>query len=200
MSKIGFSKNRPRLDPELWVDQYGDYLFRFVHSRVRDSRVAEDLVQETFLAALRARKTFDGRSAERTWLTGILKHKIVDYIRKQSRELPVDNIESLADLSDEFFDDKGRWKVGPVKWIADPTKLYEQKEFLEIVYRCLSKLTDRLSKAFTLREMDGLSTEEICKVLNITATNCWVLLYRARMGMRHCLEVNWFGKIPGKET
>lgn len=200
MSKMGFPENRQRLDPELWVDQYGDYLFRFAHSRIRDSGVAEDLVQETFLSALRARNTFDGRSAERTWLIGILKHKIVDYIRKQSRELPVDNIESLADFADEFFNDKGRWKVGPVKWAVDPTKLYEQKEFLEIFYRCLSKLTDRMSKAFTLREMDGLSTEEICKVLKITATNCWVLLYRARMEMRRCLEVDWFGKRPGKET
>ena len=199
MSKIGFSENRQRLDPELWVDQYGDYLFRFAHSRVRDARVAEDLVQETFLSALRARKTFDGRSAERTWLTGILKHKIVDYIRKKSRELPVDNIESLANLSDEFFDDKERWKVGPVKWIADPTKLYEQKEFLEIVYRCLSKLTDRLSKAFTLREMDGLTTEEICKVLDISETNCWVILHRARGYLRHCLEINWFTSMSTED-
>jgi RNA polymerase sigma-70 factor (ECF subfamily) len=178
-------------NPESWVDEYGDFLYRFALSRVKDPSVAEDLVQETFLAALRAFENFKGRSTGRTWLIAILKHKIVDYIRKKIREPSTDKIETLTDLADSDFNDHGEWQIRPFKWAINPDKIYEQKEFLNVLYRCLAELPERLAEAFMLREMDGLSTEEICKVLEITATNSWVMLYRARMSLRHCIENKW---------
>ena len=179
------------LDPETWVDQYGDYLYRYVISRIHDSAVAEDLVQETFLAALNARDSFKGLSSEKTWLTGILKYKIIDHIRQKSRERPTDNIEISVHAMHEHFDEKGGWKVGPAKWSINPRELLEQKEFWKVFYHCLSKLSGRLAEILALRELEGLSSEEIRKILNISATNSYVMLYRARMRMRDCLEANW---------
>jgi len=178
-------------DPETWVDDYGDALYRFALARVKDPSVAEDLVQETFLAGLGARKNFKGRSTTKTWLIAILKHKIVDHIRKKSREQDSDKLESLTDDIEMNFTDRGEWRNRPNKWAKNPVKLYEQKEFMDVLYRCLGELPARQSEAFLLREMDGLSTEEICKELDITATNSWVMLYRARMLLRKCLQANW---------
>ena len=184
-------------NPESWVDQYGDFLYHFTLSRIKDPSIAEDLVQETFLAALKARKNFQGRSTARTWLIAILKHKIVDHIRKQVREHASDKVESMLNTTandpvDFSFNDEGDWRIRPSKWAIDPMKLYEQKEFMDILYRCLGELPERQAEAFMMREIDGLSTEEICKVLNISATNSWVMLYRARMWLRRCLENSWF--------
>jgi RNA polymerase sigma-70 factor (TIGR02943 family) len=183
-------------NPESWVEHYGDFLYRFALSRVKDAAVAEDLVQETFLAALRARENFEGRSSGRTWLAAILKHKIVDYIRGKNREPSTDKIEELADRADTDFDDRGQWQIQPRKWTVDPGNIYEQKEFLDVLYRCLAALPERLAEAFMLREMDGLRTDEVCKALGITATNSWVMLYRARMSLRGCLENKWL-RAPG---
>jgi RNA polymerase sigma-70 factor (ECF subfamily) len=180
-------------DPESWVDDYGDFLYRFALSRVKDPDVAEDLVQETFLAALRSRESFKGRSAGRTWLIAILKHKIVDYIRKKIREPSSDKIEALTGLVDSNFDESGKWQVRPRKWSINPAKIYEQKEFFAVLYHCLAELPERLAEAFMLREMDGLGTTEVCKALDITATNSWVMLYRARMSLQRCLEDRWLG-------
>jgi RNA polymerase sigma-70 factor (ECF subfamily) len=192
MKKTGTAENRHVPDPETWVDQYGDYLYRFALSRLRDRAAAEDLVQETFLAALHARENFKGRSSVTTWLTGILKHKIIDYFRKESRNQPVEDVESFNPTLDDFFDEKGKWKIRPSKWTTNPMELYEQKEFMKILRLCLSELSGRLAQVFTLRELEELSTKEICKVFDISATNCWVMLYRARMLLRRCLEINWF--------
>ncbi len=183
-------------NPESWVDLYGDFLYHFTLSRIKDPSIAEDLVQETFLAALKARKNFQGRSTARTWLIAILKHKIVDHIRKQVREHASDNVESMLDATandpvDSSFNEKGDWRIRPSKWAIDPMKLYEQKEFMDILYQCLGELPERQAEAFMMREIDGLSTEQICKVLNISATNSWVMLYRARMWLRRCLENSW---------
>lgn len=178
-------------DPEIWVDQYGESLYRFALARVKDPSIAEDLVQETFLAALGARKRFKGQSTTRTWLIAILKHKIVDYIRKKSREQDTDKLESMTNGIDVNFTDRGDWKMRPNKWAKNPMKLYEQKEFMDVLYHCLAELPERQAEAFMRREIDGLSTEEICKELDITATNSWVMLYRARMFLRSCLEKKW---------
>jgi len=187
-----------RTDPEKWVVDYGDYLYRYALSRVQDPATAEDLVQETFLAALRAQAGFRGQSSERTWLTGILKHKVIDHIRRKSRERPVNDIEASVDSLDERFDDKGHWRVGPAKWTVNPRKLLEQKEFWTVFYSCLSKLSDRLAQALVLREMDGLSSDEIRKIFNTSETNTYVLLHRARMRMRDCLEARWFREEKAK--
>lgn len=178
-------------EPEAWVDLYGDYLYAYAYRRTQDETVAEDLVQETFLAALSARDAFQGRSSEKTWLTGILKHKILDRFRKTYQEVPHDDIELQADRMDEIFDQKGHWQVGPAKWEANPQQHYEQKKFMEAVAQCLKGPPQRLSQAFVLRELDGLSTQEICKVLKVSETNLWVMLHRARMYMRQCLEQKW---------
>jgi len=180
-------------DPESWVDYYGDFLYRFALSRIKDPAVAEDLVQETFLAALRGRENFKGHSAGRTWLVAILKHKIVDYIRKKIREPSSDKIEVLTDQTDPDFNEQGEWQLRPSKWAVNPGRIYEQKEFLDVLYRCLAGVPERLAEAFMMREMDGLSTAEVCKALDITATNSWVMLYRARMSLRRCLEDSWLG-------
>lgn len=179
------------IDPETWVDQYGDYLYTYAYRRIQDGAVAEDLVQETFLAALGARAKFQGRSSEKTWLTSILKHKLLDHYRKQYREVPHDDIELKADELDNLFDEKGHWKVGPAKWVANPQKQLEQKQFMDALGHCLKTPPKRLSEAFTLRELDGMSTKEICKVLNVSETNLWVMLHRARIYIRDCIERTW---------
>jgi len=180
-------------DPENWVDQHGDYLFGYALLRLRDPRTAEDMVQETFLAALQARDNFAGRSSERTWLVGILKHKILNHLCRNSRERPISDVESPVDRMEEFFDDRGRLKATATEWATDPSRVFEQKEFWEVLQRCLSRLPVRLSEAFLLREMDELSSEEICNVLNVSVTNLRVMLHRARLRLRLCLELNWFG-------
>ena len=178
--------------PESWVDEHGDALFRYALFRIHDAQSAEDLVQETFLAALKARDSFEGRSSLRTWLFGILKHKIIDHIRKANRERPAEDVEVLVSSKKTSFDDKGAWKFRPAEWTTDPRVLFEQKEFWEVLQHCLSKLPPRLNQAFTLRELDGLSSEEVRKILNVSATNGGVILHRARLRLRSCLEKTWF--------
>jgi RNA polymerase sigma-70 factor (ECF subfamily) len=180
-----------RHDPETWVDLYGDILYRFALSRVKDPSVAEDLVQETFLAALGAYRKFKGRSTLRTWLIAILKYKFVDYIRKKVREQGSDEIESSANVVDGNFNGQGTWRLRCYKWTNNPIMLYAQKEFMDTLYKCLAKLPGRLAEAFIMKEIDGLSTKKICEALNITAANCWVMLHRARRGLRPCTETCW---------
>ena len=189
----------PDYNPETWVDRYGDYLYYFALARVRDPSIAEDLVQETFIAALNSLKKFKGRSSVKTWLTGILKHKVIDYYRKKTRQQPEHEIDHDTEGVDKFFDDKGQWQLKPAEWTANPQKLYEQQEFFKVLHICLSELSDRLSDVFILREIVGENTEKICKVLNISATNCWVMLHRARMHLRRCLEIKWFSDATTNE-
>lgn len=184
----------PNSDPETWFDQYGDYLYQFALARIRDQAVAEDLVQETFLAALHGRNSFKGRSTVKTWLSAILKHKIVDYLRKKSREQVINDPDRINETVDGFFHKDGSWKVRPGNWNLDPSKIHEQHEFMDTLFKCLSELPDRLSKAFILREMEGYSVKEICNVLQVSSTNSWVMLHRARMFLRRCLELFWFNK------
>jgi RNA polymerase sigma-70 factor (ECF subfamily) len=187
-----------RTDPSDWVDRHGDYLFRYALLRLQDRSVAEDLVQETFLAALKNRETFSGGSSEATWLVGILKHKIADHFRRQAREGSLPDGDLPDRSGDTPFDTTGHWQPGPADWGGNPADLLRQKDFLEELTRCLSGLSPAQSNAFTLREIEGLSTGEICKVLHVTETNLWVILHRARMVLRQCLETRWFGKETGK--
>lgn len=185
--------SRALADPSEWVDLYGDYLYRFALSRVNDPVLAEDLVQETFLAALKSRRNFKQRATAKTWLTAILKHKVIDCMRKRQRERIIDNEEALDRSLETYFNDEGDWRVHPHKWKNDPLNHYEQKEFLDILFDCLSNIPQRVARIFVLREMEGLKTEDICQVMQITTTNCWTMLYRARAALRSCLELNWFG-------
>jgi RNA polymerase sigma-70 factor (ECF subfamily) len=180
-------------DPATWVDQHGDFLFRYALSRLGNRAVAEDLVQETFLAALGAEKRFSGRSDERTWFVGILKHKLIDYLRRQGRERLVHAAKPCGEMGEELFDSKGSWKLKPAHWSANPCDVLERKEFWEAFQHCLENLPQRLRTVFSLREIDELPTDEACEALKVTPGNLGVLLYRARMGLRRCLEINWFG-------
>jgi RNA polymerase sigma-70 factor (ECF subfamily) len=191
-------------DPGSWLDRHGDYLFRYARLRLRDDALAEDAVQETLLAALEAYSSFAGRGSERTWLTGILKHKIVDHFRRAARESQAgDEGEGLE--PEHLFMPNGEWAghwvavlvpeksyLGPNEWGATPEQAAEQAEFWEVFNRCLEPLPARVASAFTLRELEGLSSEEICGALGVKVNNLWVMLHRARAHLRHCVEVNWF--------
>lgn len=190
-------------DPGVWVDEHGDYLFKYAVFRLRDATAAEDVVQETFLAALRGYANFEGRGSERTWLVGILKHKITDHFRRVSREVPIGEETDDSPDHHEFFRGSGEWAEhwepdhAPSDWHADPAQLVEQSDFYRVFNDCLTPLSQRTASAFTLREVDGLTSQEICQALNITVSNLWVMLHRARLHLRNCLELNWFKRNPG---
>jgi len=184
--------------PSSWVDRYGDYLFRYAMLRLRDRFAAEDLVQETFLAALRSRSSFSGGSTEATWLVGILKHKIADHFRRQSREVSLPDGDPTSKPEDDPFNVAGRWATGPTDWGGNPADLFRQKEFLDHFMECLSRLSPNHANAFTLREIEGADSDEICKILNVSETNLWVILHRARMNLRRCLESRWFDRTRKK--
>ncbi len=185
------------MDPERWLEEYGDYLFGYAMARLQDRSLAEDMVQETLLGAMQARDRFQGRSSERTWLVGILKHKILDYIRRNQREIPVAEIGAYDEAVESLFDTRGKWTEGPLPWPDDPHSHLDQKEFWQALIRCLEELPGRLGRVFALREMEGMGTEEICNLLHITSTNLGVLLYRARLRLGKCLEIAWLGDSPG---
>ncbi len=175
-----------------WLNQYGDYLYRFALARLRDPHLAEDVVQETFLAAIKS-PDFAGQSSPRTWLTGILKHKVIDVMRKNIREVAASDLMTDQDANmDEFFDETGHWEEKPLAWDM-PQDALEQKQFLGTLQSCMDKLPAKLAQLFLMRDIQESDNEEICKELNISATNAWVMLYRARMGLRKCLEINWLG-------
>jgi len=181
-------------NPEHWLTEHGDALYRHAYFRLRDRMAAEDAVQETLLAALKGRDAFAGRSAERTWLIGILNNKIVDHLRRQAREQSL----AQADLGDEELEDllfaaDGHWRHPPSAW-GDPDAALEQKAFWEALVKCLEELPARQAQAFTLCEVDGIGGAEAGKVLGITTTNIWVILHRARLRLRECLELNWLGQ------
>ena len=174
------------------LEQQRAYLLRFAALQLRDANAAEDAVQETLLAALAGEANFAGRSNLRTWLTGILKHKIVDSIRRAAREPTVAaDLDDASDFDSLFIPD-GHWKIGPSAW-EEPHGALEQKQFLAVLEECLGRLPQKTARVFMMREHLGLATEEICKELGITPTHCWVLLYRARMALRLCLDERWFG-------
>ena len=197
MSKEQRAKEAPTPDPAAWVDEHGDYLYRYALFRLRDAGAAEDVVQEALLAALQARHSFAGRGSERTWLGGILKHKITDHFRRMGREAPLPQQGDEGPAHDEFFragEWQDHWKVeyAPTDWHASPAALAEQHEFWLVFQDCLGPLPRRTASAFMLREVDGLTSEEICEVLGVKVNNLWVMLHRARVHLRRCLELNWF--------
>jgi RNA polymerase sigma-70 factor (ECF subfamily) len=185
-------------DPEDWVDRHGDVLYRYALLRLRSPDLAADVVQETFLEALRARSSFLGRSSERTWLVGILRHKLLDHLRKVRRDPAAGNGVSANGTSESPFDRRGHWRVGPAYWGSDPSSEMETREFWDVFNGCLSKLPQGLADAFFLRELDGVGADEVQQILGITPANLWKRLHRARVCLRRCLESGWFG--PQKKT
>ncbi len=200
-SPSGDEGGRPRAiatHAEAWLDRYGDDLYRYALFRTGDPELAADLVQETLLAALRSAGGFSGKSSVKTWLFGILKHKVLDEVRRRSREREVLAPEPAFDAGVEGrFDEDGEWSVSPLEWGADPARALSRNEFWELFRRCLDALPPRCRAAYSLVELNEATTGEACEVLNLTASNVWVILYRARTRLRQCLETNWFGREGG---
>lgn len=206
MQDVGYSSEKtrtsePAVNPESWIDQHGDVLYRFAFMRLRDETLAEDMVQETLLSAIQSLKSYAGKSAERTWLTGILKHKIIDHYRKNARQVQITDEDT--DLSDVgyFFERQDAWNghwaipLRPVDPEQSPDQVLERGEFWGVLNECLSALPQRVANVFTLREIDGMTSEEICGVLSMSANNFWVIMHRARMHLRRCVEVKWFKTV-----
>jgi RNA polymerase sigma-70 factor, ECF subfamily len=193
-------------DPSTWVDQHGNYLFRYALMRLRDRALAEEAVQETLLAALQAKDKFSGHSSEKTWFVGILKHKIIDHFRKQRREVPLEDSDLLPAEREESFRTTGEWvghwteEAAPTEWGANPIQVLEKREFWDALEQALSTLPPRLAQVFILREMDEMKSDEICKLLGITESNLWVMLHRSRLQLRRTLELNYFRSPAGKHA
>jgi RNA polymerase sigma-70 factor (TIGR02943 family) len=186
------------VNPERWVDDHSDCLYRYAVLRVRRPEVAEDLVQEVFCAAVRTQSSFQRKSSERSWLCGILKNKICDYFRKLGRETCFTDLEFLEDeMSHKFIDQGWNHELGPAEWKSEAEVVMDRAEFWKTFRDCLSKLPARVGDVFMLREME---TAQICEALRISQNNLWVMLHRARMALRECLELNWFENKPKLET
>ena len=179
------------LHPDNWVDQYADYLFNYAVARVSDAEIAKDLVQDTFVAGLKSAKNFKGDAAERTWLIAILKRKVIDYYRKinsnKGKAVMRMSYSSQTDAEGNWLEEK----------VADPYSLLENdslenEELGEAIQECISKLPKKQALVFTMKTIQGVSTEEICNELNINPSNLWVMIHRSRTALMECLNKNWF--------
>ena len=178
------------VNPQIWVKEYRDSLFKYAVSRLRDVDLAEEKIQETFLAALQSCKNFQGLASEKTWLISILKRKICDHFRRINRDRQI-NVKSLVCLRDDVLDSKRMSAVGSCIWFPDPSMVYEQKEFLKIIMNALSELPGRLAQVFILREVIELSSQEICEFMDISVCNLYVMIHRSRKRLKHNLQLKW---------
>ncbi len=179
-----------QLDPNVWVDRYSDYLFNFTIVRVSDAEIAKDLISETFLAGLKSKDNFKGEASERTWLISILKRKIIDHYRK------INSKKGKAEVRISYKDEEseGDWLEERVSDPYDRTAedTMENEELRLAILNCLSNLNNKQATIFKMKTIDGFDTEAICKEYNITASNLWVIIHRARKAMADCLKENWF--------
>ena len=185
-------------DPRLPdIEAQRPYLMRYAMAQLRDPLLAEEAVQEALLAAVEGVASFRGHSTLRTWVTSILRYKIADQQRKAVQErsrMEAGDADSYDDEAwlDELFDETGHWRDPPQAW-ANPEAALEQRRFWEAFERCLERLPARGGRVFFKREVMGEDTDDICRAEGISAANCWVILHRARLGLRSCLELHWFG-------
>jgi RNA polymerase sigma-70 factor (TIGR02943 family) len=176
------------------VETLRPQLMRYARSQLRNDALAEDAVSDTLLAALEKPQAFTGQSQLKTWLVGILKHKLIDQLRRHSRELTVLSQDDCEDLDEQLFDATGHWREVPADWSDHPEASLGQQQFLRVMDACVEKLPPTQGRVFLMREWLELETDEVCKELSISTTNLWVLLHRARLRLRDCLQVNWFGR------
>lgn len=178
------------IDPKKWVDKYSDYLFNYTISRVNDREIANDLVSETFLAALHSMKNFKGESTERTWLISILKRKIIDFYRRKN------STKGQAEVKVSFTNEEEEktWLEEKIADLSDKTAedTMENKELGLAILECLDQLNEKQAAIFKMKTLDGISTEEICNEYNINPSNLWVIIHRVRAALAKCLEKNWF--------
>ena len=192
----------PERDPAAgcdWVEANADYLFNFAIGQVRDASVAEDIVQETFLAAVKAREAFAGQSSERTWLTGILRHKIYDHLRKSCRERSVRH-DPGAPTDLESWDEAALWLHEVAAESQSPSRRIELQEFRQNLELALGKLPPRIAQVFQLYEIEERPNREVCAQMNISESNLWVMLHRARKQLREQLSGWWFGEAGAKPS
>ena len=178
------------------LSEHRPLLLRYALMQLRDNDLAEDVVQDTLLAALQADHGFRGNSELRTWLIGILKHKIADQLRSNCREnmTPINeqSIEQMDDEeNDDFFLADGHWSSAPGSWSSTETALKNQ-QFWSIYELCQNNLPAKMAQVFMLRELVGLEAGEICRDTNLSEANYWVTLHRARLRLRECPEIRWF--------
>lgn len=179
------------LDPAKWIDNYSDYLFRYTIIRINDHEISKDLVQETFFSGLKSAKNFEGKATERTWLISILKRKIIDHYRKKNSK------KGQAEVRMNFYNDgenEGDWieERVPQSWDSEVEKKIENKELQHQIDLCVDKLPKKYAMVFRMKTIQEVDTEVICKELGISSSNLWVIIHRARMQLRKCLEENWF--------
>ena len=188
------------LSPDSWVDKYADYLYSYAYMRVSGEEVARDLVQDTFLSALKAKNSFKGEASEKTWLVSILKRKIIDHYRRNAvrKESPFEESDAYKAAYGHYFTEKGfmpgDWNRAhaPRAWNAGERSRIEEGEFRKILQACLARLPRVWAAVFTMKHIDEASSQTICKELDISASNFWVIIHRAKLQMRECLEKNWF--------
>jgi RNA polymerase sigma-70 factor (TIGR02943 family) len=176
-----------------WVNDYSDILYSYVVRRVKDPHTAKDLVQETFLAAWRNADTYNGQASVKTWLFTILKNKIIDYYRKVATHKAA-GFDQPDASPDHFFDSEDHWATHayPADWATDYENPLESQEFYAILTQCKSKLKEIQKVVFSMKYLDGLESDEICQMLQLSSANYWVLVHRAKTQLRACLEKNWF--------
>jgi RNA polymerase sigma-70 factor (ECF subfamily) len=189
----------PMIDFAQAVQTLRPQLLRFAQAQLRNPAWAEDAVSDTLLAALAKPQAFAGQSQLKTWLVGILKHKLIDQIRRHSREVSATTHEDDEDIDGLLFDATGHWREAPAEW-GDPEAACGRREFFEVLEVCVEKLPGVQGRVFMMREWLELDSLEICKELGITATNLWVLLHRARLRLQTCLQERWFGKATARAT
>jgi RNA polymerase sigma-70 factor (ECF subfamily) len=177
------------LHPDGWIANYADVLYAYVMARVNDVQAAEDIVQNTFLSAWKGRATYNGGASEKNWLYAICKNKIIDHFRKQKSDL----VSLSTKEEDLYFDKADHWtgETAPKEWGIHTEQPVETKEFYTFLEKCRQKLKEIQQSVFVMKYMEDLDSEEICKVLDITPSNYWVLIHRAKLHLRKCLEKNW---------
>ncbi|WOO41860.1 sigma-70 family RNA polymerase sigma factor [Rubellicoccus peritrichatus] len=190
------SPDAPTIDPSTWIDEYGDALYRFALFRVNNAALAEDLVQDTFLAGMKAKERFSGRASVKTWLTGILKNKIIDHYRKKDRMRSMTEMANFYEKEEaELFSEDGHWDYNnpgiPKEWSPVQVEKLDRSEFMQHFHKCAKKLPERVRQVYIMREIDGTPSPEICEKFDITPQNLWTILHRARMALRGCLEENF---------
>ena len=180
-----------KIDATQWIDSYSDYLYNYTISRVSDAEIAKDLVQDTFFAGLKSMKNFKGEASERTWLISILKRKIIDHYRKINSKKGKAEVRMSYKSSDE---DEGEWLEERVEdqSYKNAEEVLENTELSEAIYNCLDKLPAKQAQVFKMKTIENYDTDIICNELNITPSNLWVIIHRARTSLSSCLEKNWY--------
>lgn len=185
--------HKTSIDVATWVADYGDDLYRYALLQLRDQHAAEEVVQEAFLGALKSRESYSGRGTVRAWLLSILRNKIVDFIRTRARYAHEHGRPGPGDASKLSFDENGVWRVEAVDWRL-PDQMMEDREMWAMLHQCLKELPTGQADVFVLSVMHDMTSEEICRQLDIKPSNLWVRLHRARLALAQCMGKNWFNE------